>query len=141
MDGVTKLRRLVLAARAEDDSQNHLERELLHPVERGDATVPRAQLTPRELGDRRPEGAHARPVKRRLNQPLLAQMLFAVQHEDGVGPREGAQELPALAGGRDRGVETEDVAHRVRTREEHERLIGPVRADSDRLAEAVVYAS
>ena len=95
---------------------------------------------PGELGDGGPERAHALPVERGLDEPPLAQVLLAVEHEDRVRPGEGAQELPALAGGRDRRVEPEDLAHRVRVGEEHERLVHPVGPDGDRVAEALVNA-
>jgi hypothetical protein len=52
-----------------------------------------------ELGDGRPEAAHALAVEGRLDEPALAQMLLPVEHEDRVRPGERAQELPALSGG------------------------------------------
>ena len=137
--GVAQLRRLPLTPRAEDDPQDGLEREVLHPLEGDHAAAPRSQFGPRQLRDRRPEGPHALAVERRLDQPPLAQVLLPVEHEDRVRPGEGPQELPALAGGCDRGVEPEDLTDGVRVREEHERLVHPVGPDGDRIAEPLVH--
>jgi hypothetical protein len=79
-------------------------------------------------------------VERRLDESPLAQVLLAVEHEDRVRPGEGAEELPALPGRRDQRVEPEDLADRVGAREEHHRLVGPVGADGDWIAEALVQA-
>ena len=54
------------------------------------------------------------------------------------GPGERAQELPALSRRRDRRIEPEHRADRVGAREQHHRLLGPVRPDRRRVAEAVV---
>ena len=112
-----------------------------HPLERDHAAAPRAQLRPRELADHRRERAHPRPVKRGLEQPALAQVLFPVEQQDRMRPGERPQELPALAGGRDRRIEAEHLAHGVRMREQHHRLLRPVRADRGRIAKTVVHAA
>ena len=140
MDSVSQLGGLPLTAGAEDDPEDGLERQPLHALERGHVPVPRAQLLPGELRNGRPEGAHALPVERRLDEPPLAQVLLAVEHEDRVRPGEGPEELPALPGRRDVWVEAKDVADRVRAREEHHRLVSPVGADRDRVAETLVHA-
>src|SRR5690349_487856 len=65
----------------------------------------------------------------------------AVGQQDRVLAGERAQELPALARGRDRRVETEDVAHRVGVRDEDHRLLGPVDRKSTRLNSSHVEIS
>ena len=138
VDGVAQPRRLVVVARSEQHAHDRLEREVLHPFERHDATAPAAQLLSRELSDGRREGAHALAVERSLDQAALAQVLLAVEHEDRVRAGERTQELPALAGRRDRRIEAEQLTDGGRVGEQHHRLVGPEGADRDRVAEALV---
>ena len=137
--GVAEPGRLVVAS-AEHHPQDRLERELLHPLERGHAPAPRAELPLGQLGHHRLERAHALAVEGRLDQAALAQVLLSVEHQDRVRPGEGPHELPALAGRGDGRVEPEHLPHRLRAREQHHRLVGPERADRDRIAEALVHA-
>ena len=134
-------RRLAPVGGAEHDPQDHFEGQLAHPVKRHHAPVPGAQLAARELGDHRRERAHPLAVERALQQPSLADVLGSVEQQDRVLARERAQELPALAGRRDRRIEPEDLAHRVGVGEQHHRLLGPVGADRDRVAIALVDAA
>ena len=102
--------------------------------------LPRGQLRAGQLADHRRQRPHLLAVERLLEQPPLAQMLLPVDDEDRVRPGERAQELPALAGGGDRRGQREDLAHRVGSAEQDHRLLGPVRADRGRVAEARVHA-
>ena len=99
-----------------------------------------AKLGAGQLGDHRRQRPHLLTVKRLLQQAPLAQVLVAVDDEDRVGARERPHELPALAGGRDRRGQGEDLAHRVGSAEQHHRLLGPIGADRGRVAEAPVHA-
>ena len=69
VDRVAQLRRLALAADAEHDPENRLERQPLHALERHDAAAPTAQLLARELRDKRLE---ARASARRGKAPESA---------------------------------------------------------------------
>ena len=140
MDSVAQARELVLAARPEHDSQDRLEREVAHTLERRDPPAPACELALGELRDQRLERAHALPVERRLYEPPFAQMFLTVQHEDRVLPGERAQELPTLPSGGDRRIEAEDLPDRVRVGERHHRLVGPESAERHRVAEALVHA-
>ena len=90
--------------------------------------------------DHRRERAHPLAVERRLQQPPLAEVLLAVEQQNRVRAGERPQELPALAGWRDRRVEREHLAHRVGAGEQHHRLLGPVGADRGWIPEALVNA-
>ena len=137
LDGVAQAPGLGVAG-AEHDPQDDLERQLAHPLERDDAAVPAGELAPRELRHDRTEGAHPVAVKRRRHQPSLAQVGLAVEQQDRMRSGERAQELPALARGRDRWVEAEHFADRVGIGEQDHRLLGPVGPDRDRVAVAAV---
>ena len=88
VDRLAQLRRLALAAYAEDDLENRLERQPLHALDRHDAAVPTAQLRARELRDQRLKRPHPLAVERRLDQPALAEVLVAVEQRDRVISRE-----------------------------------------------------
>ena len=90
-------RRLVVAARAEDDAQDDLERQLAHPLERRDAPAPGAQLAGARGRRRRGRSARIRsPWNGTCIEPALAHVLVAVEEQDRVLAGERAQELPAL---------------------------------------------
>ena len=139
VDRLSQLRRLAVAADAEDDPEDRLEREPLHALERHHPAAPTAQLLVRQLRDQRLERAHPLAVERRLDQPALTDVLVAVEQRDRVISRERPEELPALAGGRHGGIQPEQLPHGIGMREQHHRLIRPVGPDGDRVAEAPVH--
>jgi hypothetical protein len=140
LDHVAQPRHLV-AAGAEYDPQDDLQRQLPHPLQGADRPLPGRQLLVGDRSDRRRERTHPVAVKRRGQQPPLTQVRLPVEQQDRIGAGERRQEVPALAGRRDRRVKPEDVADRVGAREQDHRLLGPVGADRHRVPEAAMGAS
>ncbi len=127
---------------AEHNPQNHLKCQLSHAIKRDDPPSPGGELALGELRDHRRERPHPVTVERSLQQPPLAQMCLTVEQEDRVRPGERSQELPAAGPrGQSAGSSRNTLAYRVRVREQHHRLLSPVRADRDRVAEASVSAA
>ena len=130
-------------AGAEDDAQDHLERERLHALQRPDrpARRPAVELLLGERGDRVAPARERLAVERREHQPPLAQVLGAVQQQDRVRAGERLQHARALAAAEHLGVGGEHALDVRGIGHEHHRSVRPCDLERERLAVASVAAA
>ena len=129
-----------LVGDTEDDAQDHLEGEGVHPVEGAErrAGPPGRHLGPGQLGDQLGVPAQCGAVERRHQQLAGPLVLAAVLEQQRVLAHDRSEDRVALAGVEDLRVAGEDLLRVLRAGEEHQRPAAGDQPDREGVAEPAV---
>ncbi len=126
----------LLVGHTEDDPQDHLERQRVHPVERGKllAVTPAIDLGGRDLRDHRPVAPQRVTEEGRHQQLAGPVVVVPVLEQQRVLAHDRAEHGVALACVEDRRIGGEDLLGDVRAREQHQRARAGDQPQGERLA-------